>query len=225
MSTARPVRILLAHDHPVFRFGLRRLLESERGYHVVGEAGDGETTLQLTRRLKPDILVMDVAVPRLPALEVLRQIGKDSVPTRTLLLSDSMNAPQIAEYVQLGARGVMLENTATEFVIKGVRAIVAGEYWIGRDCFADVLQYTKRLLSGINGEPPSQPFGLTAREMEVVQAIVSGQCNKDIAEKLEITEATVKHHLTNIFDKLGVSNRLELALAALHHKLLPPKAA
>ncbi len=219
----KEIRILIADDHPIFRDGLRRLLESEPGFRVVGMAADGAVALELVRRLKPDILLLDLAMPRVAGLEALRELAASPTPVRTLVLTAAIERTQIIEALQLGARGVVLKESATELLLKGIRAVMAGQYWVGRESVSDLVDALRDLTKGAEEEGKRRTFGLTPREREIVSAIVAGYTNKDIAQQFSISEQTVKHHLSNIFDKLGVSNRLELALFAVHHQLTEPR--
>ncbi|HEY3119085.1 MAG TPA: response regulator transcription factor [Vicinamibacteria bacterium] len=219
-SAGAPIRILIADDHRLLREGLRRLLEAEPGLVVVGEAEDGEVALELARALKPDILLLDLAMPRLAGLEALRELAGAGLDTRTILLTAAAEKPDIVKALQLGARGIVLKQSATEVLFRSIRSVMAGEYWVGRECVSDLVQ-TLRALDA----PPSRPaarktFGLTPRELEITSTVVAGYTNKDIAQKFSISEDTVKHHLSNIFDKAGVSSRLELALFAVNHRIL-----
>jgi DNA-binding NarL/FixJ family response regulator len=215
---ASKIRILIADDHAIFRDGLKKLLESEPDFTVVGEAGDGAEAIKLAQKLKPDILLLDLAMPRMPGMLALRELTTTAAPVRTIVLSAAVGKEQIVEALQLGARGVVLKESATQQLLKSMRTVMAGEYWVGRESVSDLVQYL-RVASGV--APPAQRknFGLTRRELEIVGTIVAGYTNKDIAQKYAISEDTVKHHLTNIFDKLGVSTRLELALFAINHNL------
>jgi len=215
-----PIRILIADDHAIFRDGLRRLLEAEPGLRVIGEAADGEEAVKLARQLKPDILLLDLAMPRTPGLEALSELGTAATPVRTLLLTAVIERPQILEALQLGARGVVLKESATQLLLKGIRAVMDGQYWVGQDSVSDLVKTLRDLSPGAPEDPRKKKFGLTPRELEIVSAIVAGYNNRDIAQKFAISEQTVKHHLTNIFDKLGVSSRLELALFAVNHSLI-----
>ena len=217
-KTLQPVRILLADDHPIFRDGLRRLLEAETGFHVVGEASDGAEAVAMARKLKPDLLLLDLAMPRHPGLEAVRELGNSENPTRILLLTAAVEKDQIVEALQLGARGVVLKGSATELLLNSIRAVMAGQYWVGRETISNLVEYLRGLLVP-SPTPKQKKFGLTPRELEIVSAVVAGYTNKDIAAHYKISEDTVKHHLSNIFDKLGVSTRLELALFAVHQDL------
>lgn len=214
------IRVLIADDHPIFRDGLRKLLESEPGFRVVGEASDGGEAVSLARKLLPDVLLLDLSMPRVPGMEALRELGGASTPVRTILLTAAIEKQQIVEALQLGAKGVVLKESATELLMKSIRCVMAGEYWVGRESVHDLVRTLRELIPAPGEELKRKHFGLTPREREIVSTIVAGYTNKDIAQKFSISEQTVKHHLTNIFDKLGVSNRLELALFAVNHHLL-----
>jgi DNA-binding NarL/FixJ family response regulator len=215
------VRILIADDHPIFRDGLRRLLESEREFQVVGEACDGIEAVNLVRQLKPEILLLDLAMPRLPGLDALRELssGPESAAVRVILLTAAAEKHQIVEALQLGARGVVLKDSATQILLKSIHAVMHGEYWVGRESVSNLVQYLRSLVDSSTVESRKKKFGLTPRELEIVSAVVAGYANKEIAEHFKISEDTVKHHLSNIFDKLGVSTRLELALFAVNQSL------
>jgi DNA-binding NarL/FixJ family response regulator len=219
-KAGQTIRILIADDHPIFRDGLKRLLELEPSFRVVGEASDGVEAVKLTRQLKPDILLLDLAMPRVPGLEALAELASGQVPVRTILLTAAIERTQIVEALQLGARGIVLKESATELLMKSIRSVMAGQYWVGRESVSDLVATLRELMPRGGEEPPGRRYGLTPRELEVISTIVAGYTNKDIAEKFSISEQTVKHHLTNIFDKLGVSNRLELALFAVNHRLI-----
>ncbi len=214
------VRILIADDHAIFRDGLRRLLEAEPGFRVVGEAADGAEAVQLACQLQPDILLLDLAMPRHSGLEALRGLERSSTPVRIILLAASVEKDQVVEALQLGARGVVLKESTTQLLHQSIRRVMAGQYWLGHQSVSDLVGALRDVLPATGGKPRHKTFGLTPRELEIVATIVAGYANKDIAQKFSLSEQTIKHHLTNIFNKLGVSNRLELALFAVNHHLL-----
>jgi DNA-binding NarL/FixJ family response regulator len=200
----QPVRIVIADDHPIFRDGLRRLLEAESDLKVIGEACDGTEAVRMARQLKPDIMLLDLAMPRMPGLDALREMSTGPAHSvRVILLTAAAEKKQIVEALQLGARGVVLKDSATQLLLKSIHTVMSGEYWV----------------QSSGEEAKQKKFGLTPRELEIVSAVVAGYSNKEIAEYFKISEDTVKHHLSNIFDKLGVSTRLELALFAVNQGL------
>jgi DNA-binding NarL/FixJ family response regulator len=213
----KQLRIIIADDHPVVRIGVRQLLQAQGGFVIVGECSDGSDTLELVRRLYPDILLLDVAMPGLSGLEVLRQLRNEPGSTRTVLLTAGLERRELAEALQLGVRAVVTKDAAPRDLVEAILAVADDQYWIGQrsvGSLVDMLQQRGRI------EMSGQSFGLTARELQIISTVVVGCTNRDIAESLSISEDTVKRHLTHIFDKVGVSNRLELGLFAVHHHLV-----
>jgi len=217
--TTATVRIIIADDHPIFRDALRTLLELEPGLTVVGEAADGEEALKLAVGLGPDILLLDLAMPRLSGLEVLSQLAVARNPVRSIILTASIAPEQSVRALQLGARGVIVKEVETELLYKAIRSVMAGGYWVGHEAVGDLVQTVRRLSGGPEGAPPPLKL-LTPRELEIISAVVESASNKEISEQFGLSMQTVKNHLSSIFDKLGVSSRLELALFAVHHRLL-----
>ncbi len=218
--TERTVRLVIADDHPIFRDGLRRLLESEPGFEVVAEAQDGEEAVALTLKHKPDVLLLDLAMPRVTGLGTLKELDEASNPVRTILLTAQIDRADVVTALQFGARGIVLKEAATQTLLSCIRRVMNGHYWVDREGVSDLVQTLRRLMAAGASEERTPVSGLTKRELDIVGAIVEGMANKDIAAKFSISGDTVKHHLTNIFDKTGVSTRLELALFAVHHKLV-----
>jgi len=213
------IRIIVADDHRIFRDGLCKLLAMEPDLRVEGDTGDGDRAVQLAQELHPDILLLDLAM-RPDGLEVLRKLADHpAASTRTILLTAAIENQQVVEALRLGARGVMLKEAATAVLLKCIRSVAGGQYWIGNEAVADLV----KLVREITTPAPKRDCPrnkLSPRELQVVATIVAGYSNKEIAQKFSISEDTVKHHLTNIFDKLGVSSRLELATYAIKHHLV-----
>jgi two-component system nitrate/nitrite response regulator NarL len=212
------VRIVIADDHTIFRDGLRRLLEAEPELEVVGEAADGGEAVTQTRQQTPDILLLDLAMPRVPGMDALREISamEEEVKTKIIVLTAAVERIQIVQALQMGARGVVMKEAATQLLMKAIRTVMSGQYWIGREAVGDIVDFMR---TNASGEKAPRNFGLTKREMEILAAIVAGLSNKEIARRFALSEDTVKHHLTNIFDKVGVASRLELALFAINNHL------
>jgi DNA-binding NarL/FixJ family response regulator len=209
------IRLVIADDHPIFRAGLKRLLESEPGLTVLAEASDAAEAVRITRAHAPDVLLLDLLMPGGGGLQALRDLAREPIPTRVILLTAAIDRAEQLNAVQLGARGIVTKESATTVLIDCIRSVMAGELWVGRDTVRDMAQALQL--------HPARRRGvvtLTQRELDVVAAIVDGASNKEIAERTGLREQTVKNHLQRIFDKVGVSSRLELASYAVHHKLL-----
>ena len=214
------IRIVVADDHPVVRFGVRNMLMNEPGFEVVGEAEDGDDAITQTLELEPDILLLDLLMPRLPGLEAMRAIMTKSPRVKIVLLTSTISQQQIIEALQIGARGIVLKDAVVGDLSQALRAVLGGDYWIGGERVANLLKALQGLMAQAAALPERKTYGLTPRELEVVTTIVEGCSNRDIAKQFSISEETVKRHLSNVFDKTGVSTRLELALFAIAHKLV-----
>jgi two-component system nitrate/nitrite response regulator NarL len=212
----RGIEIVIADDHPLLRDGLRKLLDSEAVFAVTGEAANGHAAVEVTRRLEPDVLLLDLALPDLSGLDVLRALRESGVGTRTILLTASIKPAEIVKAFQIGAHGLVMKHTAAEVLMKAIRTVMTGQYWISRNDVSQLVE-TFRAVADTGGD---QKYDLTTQELELIKAVTAGYTNKDIAGRLGLSEETVKHHLTRIFQKVGVSNRLELALLAISEHLL-----
>ena len=213
------VRVVIADNHILFRSGLRKLLEDKPHLKVVGEAGSVAETLALVKKLKPDILLLDVQLPNLSELDLLRELHS-SPATRVILLTKSLEHDEIAQAFRSSARGIVLKNGTTESIFKSIDAVMSGQYWIS--CRIPELADALTRLPEREGAKKSRrrKFDLTPRELDILKAIAAGDSNRKIAKELSISEQTVKHHVTNIFNKTGASNRLELTLFAIEQKVV-----
>ena len=215
----RTIRVVVADDHAVVRFGVNKILSGD-DFEIVGEAEDGDQAVTQTLELEPDVLLLDLAMPRLPGLEAMRAIMSRSPRVKILLLTSTISTQQIIEALQIGARGIVLKDAVAGDLGEALRAVLSGDYWIGGQRVNNLLSALHDLMQKAAAVPERKTYGLTPRELEVVSCIVEGCSNKDIAKQFTISEETVKRHLSNIFDKTGVSTRLELALFAISHKLV-----
>ena len=215
------IRIVLADDHPVVRIGVRNMLTDRDGFEVVGEADDGDEAITQTLEQTPDILLLDVQMPRLPGLEAMRAIMNGSPTVKIILLTSTITTQQIIEALHIGARGIVLKDALATGLHTAIRTVYAGDYWIGGKRVVNLVSALHDLMR--QAQPPQRKtYGLTPRELDVVGCIVEGCSNRDIAKQFTLSEETVKRHLSNIFDKTGVSTRLELALFAIAHQLVTP---
>jgi two-component system, NarL family, nitrate/nitrite response regulator NarL len=208
------IKILIADDHAIFRDGLRKLLGSDGEITVVGEATNGAECIKILGNLKPDILLLDLRMPDKNGLAVLEEVNFDTVPTRVIVLTAAEDDREVIRAMRRGARGVVLKHSSTEVLLKSIHRVHAGEIWLDNRMTAEVINAFSVAGAASRGGKPL----VSDREKEIVQLVVQGFRNKEIGVKLSISEQTVKNHLHNIFDKLGVSERLELVLYAVHHR-------
>lgn len=211
----RRVRIVIADRYPIFRDGLRRLLETDPELEIVGESAGGPTAAALAREANADILLLSVAASDQTVVGTLSALAAAS-SVRTILLSDGIDCPQVGRALQLGAWGVVPRDSMPEALFGSIHGVMAGDFWVGRDRAPNVTPSLRKLVLTRRRD---RGFGLTRRELEILRAVVAGCTNKEIARRSSISENTVKSHLVHIFDKVGASNRVELALFASHHRL------
>jgi len=221
------IRIVVADDHPIFRDGLCKLLALEDDFQVVAQAQDGRQVLDVLQQMEPDILLLDLKMPGLDGLGTLQRLQVSKGRTRVIVLTASDDKNEFVQAMKLGTSGIVLKQTATDQLIKSIRKVHAGEIWLDSHTTAAVI---RQFVANEDAAPmpPQQIPGpqrererspLSQREREIVALVAQGFKNKEMAEKMFISEQTVKNHLHNIFDKLGVSDRLELALYAIHNNL------
>jgi DNA-binding NarL/FixJ family response regulator len=201
-----PIRIVIADDHPLILQGLEVLLRQEPDFEVLASCRDGEETLRTVCLYRPDILVLDILMPVKDGLVVLRELRREELPTRVVLLTAALNEDNVLEALHLGVAGVVLKEMAALLLIQCLRKVYAGDQWLEKRSISRVLDKMLRREAG------SQEVAkvLTPREIEVVRLVTEGLRNKEIAAKLAISEGTVKIHLHKIYEKLRIESRLEL---------------
>ena len=217
------VRIVIADDHPIVRDGLKKLLLLEDDFEIVGEAGDGREVLEKVQALDPDVLLLDLRMPNLDGLSALQALQQTNKRTRVIVLTASEDKNEFVQAMKLGCSGIVLKQTAPDLIVKSIRKVNSGEIWLDSHTTAAVMRQFSTGQEGSGGASSGgksrERSPLSAREREIVALVAQGYKNKEMAEKMFISEQTVKNHLHNIFDKLGVSDRLELALYAIHKGL------
>jgi two-component system nitrate/nitrite response regulator NarL len=216
-SACDPIRIAIAGEHPIFRHGLRRLLEAEPGFVIVSETGDGSGAVALVRDHQPDILLLGFATSGIPAVVTMQEVAALGTPTRTIILTDRVDSPDVMRVLQQGARGLVPKDSEPERLFESIRSVMAGNLWLDREAVSGAVPGLRKMEAD---RRRTKAFGLTRRELEILRAVVAGYTNKEIAERSSLSENTVKSHLTHIFNKSGASTRVELALFAEHHRLL-----
>jgi two-component system, NarL family, nitrate/nitrite response regulator NarL len=209
------VRIALADSQPVFRYGLKLLLDASGGLNVLGEAWDSADAVDLVKRLQPDLILIDVNI-RGGGLDTVKAIAALASPVRSLVLMDPVHPDTQAAALRAGARGVIEKGASMAHFVQAIRGVMNGHYWLDGQLLASVPELPVKQPA----PRPTRKFRLTQREMQVVAAVADGETNKGIAERFRVSEDTVKHHLSSVFDKVGVSSRLELAVFAFTHGLV-----
>ncbi len=213
------IKIALADDHAIFRDGLRRLLALEPDFKIVAEAKDGTEVMPILEEHEPDILLLDLRMPGADGLTLLQRIQTHRLKTKIIVLTASEDKDEYIQAMKHGSAGIVLKQTATELLIRSIRKVYEGEIWLDARTTAAIMSQF-----GDPSEPgprERKKSAISKREREVIACVAQGFKNKEIGEKLFIREQTVKNHIHNIFDKLGVSDRLELALYAIHRNIRP----
>jgi DNA-binding NarL/FixJ family response regulator len=224
----RPVTVVLADDECMFRSSLRHLLTApvevieqvygvrlDAAFEVVGEAGTGEETVAVVNETRPDLLLLDLSMPRMTGLEALSELEGYRDTMRTILLSGSIESSQLLTAVQLSVCGLVMKDSPTELLFEAIISVMSGRFWLGQTLVSDLMELVRRLSSQRpTGPVPKPGMLLTPREREVAKLVIAGHTNKQIANEFSVSEETIKHHLTRMFQKVGASNRLELAVKA-----------
>ena len=203
-----PISLVVVDDHPLILDGLQSLFRQEADFRVLAQCSNGAQALDAVKYHKPDILVLDLRMKGLHGLEVLRAMAEEAMPTRVVVLTAALDEDQVVEAIRLGAKGIVLKEMAPRLLVQCIREVHAGAEWLDN---APVGQAPGRPLSV---EANERETGLTDRERDVIRFLSQGLQNKDIASELGISEGTVKIHVHHIYAKLGLSNRVELAVYA-----------
>ncbi len=233
LASGRPVRVVLADDECLFRASLRQLLsvpppvikdvygvDVGHGFEVVGEAGTGEDTVRVVSSVRPDLLLLDLSMPRMSGLEALRELEFCRNDLRTILLAGTIDRSHLLTAVHLGVRGLLLKDVTTELMFEAIGCVMAGQCWLERTLITQLLETVRPLIESSAAAGGKLSYGLTPRERQVLEMVVAGHANKEIARACSISEQTIKHHLTRVFDKVGASSRVELVMIATRHGLV-----
>ena len=220
MPDTRSIRVLLADDHALFRDGIRRLLGTEGDIEVVGEAKSGEDAVRLVEDLTPDVVLLDVMMPGMSGIDVARVIRTTSPRTRVIILTIHTNEEFLFDAIKAGAMGYLLKDASPEDLLRAVHLVAQGEGLLAPAMAAKVFKEFARVAASRELAPVLTP--LTHRETEILGHVTEGLANKEIAHTLDISERTVKNHLSNIMEKLHVNSRTQAAVYALRTGLVPP---
>jgi DNA-binding NarL/FixJ family response regulator len=208
------LRVLLVEDHELYRQGLDEMLRTE-GFNVVGQAGRGDDGVALALRARPDVVIMDLNLPGFSGVEATRRIVEQAPEVRVLVLTISTGSVELLDALLAGARGYLVKGAPLAELLRGVRAVAAGELLVSRTVADEVLERVRR------GTPRSASLlTLSEREVEVLALLAAGHDNTRIAAHLQVSVTTVKHHVSNILDKLGVENRIQAAVIAVRDGLV-----
>jgi len=217
VSAAPAIRVLLVEDHELYRQGLDEMLRGE-GFAVVGQAGRGADGVALALRARPDVVVMDLNLPGLPGAEATRRIVAEAPEVCVLVLTISTGSVELLDALLAGARGYLVKGAPLADLARGVRAVAAGELLLGRTVADEVLERVRRGSPG--GARPPGIGDLSERERDVLRLMAAGRDNTEIAGELQVGLTTVKHHVSNVLEKLGVENRIQAAVAAVRDGLV-----
>lgn len=223
-SATRLISVVLIDDHPIVRSGLRVLINNQPGMRVVGEAGDRANALAVAERERPDIILLDLDLGDVNGLDLLPELLAVAAEVRVIILTGTVDSQAHARALHLGAMGVVLKEHGLEALIKAIRKVYEGEMWLDRSMIADVFGQRLHAAAAAKRHDPeaAKIATLTKREREVVALAGEGLKNKQIADRLFISEGTVRNHLTSIFGKLEVTDRFELIMYAYRHGLAKP---
>jgi len=219
MSLPRPKRrVVIVDDHTLFREGLRTILEMEEDLEVVADAESAEDIVEMVWQTKPDILLLDIKMPQGSGLDAVPAVLRISPRTHVLVLTACDEKEEHVRAFKLGAKGVILKDSARQTLMQAIHTACSGEVWVDPRMTGALVEELSHLPEA-GAAPARDENGLTERELEIVRLVASGFKNKEVGNTLTISERTVKTHLTNIFQKLGVRDRVGLVMYALRHGL------
>jgi DNA-binding NarL/FixJ family response regulator len=219
-TEATTIRVLIADDQALFRRGLYVVLGTEEHIEVVGEAADGEEAVALAAQMVPDVVLMDVRMPRVNGIDAARQIRAVNPATKILMLTVSDDEEDLYDAVKAGANGYLLKEISVEEVAVAIRAVVGGQSLISPTMTSKLLSEFKVLAKKAEERQQNPTPALTTRELEVLRLVAKGMSNREIADALYISENTVKNHVRNILEKLQLRSRMEAAMYAVREKLV-----
>lgn len=205
-----PIRIVIADDHPVVRRGLSQFIADDPGLEIVAECADGEQALAAVTQHQPDVLIVDLRMPHVGGLNVLRGLRDAHQAVAVIVLAGNIADDEVMEAMRLGAKGVVLKEMAPSLLLQCIRKVAAGGTWLEKEAVGRTLE---RILQNQDSRDRAREL-LTPRELEIVRLVARGFGNREVGEKLFISEGTVKTHLHTIFEKLGLKSRLQLAMYA-----------
>lgn len=214
------VKVLIADDQTLFREGIKDLLENEKSVEVIGEAADGQEVVRLAKKLRPDVILMDIKLPHLDGVSATRQIRKELPNTNVLILSSYEDEAHVMESIQAGANGYLSKMLPAAELVNALKAFANDGVMIPQQVMGKLLQGLRQMSSGEGG---SSPVALTKTEIRVLVLLGSGMSNKEIAAKMECSVKTIKNHLNAIFQKLEVSNRTEAVVKGIEMGLISPE--
>ena len=217
------IRIVIIDDHVMVRAGLRMLIEQDPALHVVGDASDLSTAVSLAARTQPDVILLDLDMAGQNGLDILPDLQAVAAQSQVLVLTGIRDPAAHRDAIRRGALGVLNKEHAADILIKAIHKVQAGEVWLDRVEMAHLLADLRSTTTPLNPDPEQEKVAaLSDREREVLDLVSQGLKNREIAERLFISDHTVRHHVAAIFVKLGVSSRLELILYAYRHHLAKP---
>jgi len=214
---SKRISVLIADDHALIREGIKQILELEEDIHVVGEANNGEEAFELASKLEPDIILLDINMPKTNGIEALRRFKDMGITSKVIILTIHEDREYILKTLKLGANGYMLKDSSANSLIEGIRRVAKGENYI-QSSVADLVSASSD--DSMEDKSIEQINSLTNREYEVLMLIAEGLNNKDIAERLYISEKTVKNHVSNIFKKLELNDRVQAAIFAYKNNII-----